>query len=115
VRRSGRAHAAAALQVIRIAPIRSAISYATALHEIGHILGPLQWAGVLKREEGAWRWAERNALIWTEAMERDRQRSMAWYRREAKKRGRRWATKMPDAVYSPSGELIWSPRRRSKS
>jgi hypothetical protein len=87
IRRSIRAQAATDLRLIQIAPIRSAISYATALHEIGHILGPLQWAGVIKREEGAWRWAERNALIWTEAMEQHRQHAMAWYRREAKKRG----------------------------
>ena len=103
IRRPSRAQAATGLQLIRIAPIRSAISCATALHEVGHILGPLQWAGVLKREEGAWRWAERNALIWTDAMERDRQRCMAWYH---EKRGRSWATKMPEPIYSASGELV---------
>jgi hypothetical protein len=102
-RRGLQAYAAGPFQLICIPPIRSAVSYATALHEIGHILGPLQWAGVLKREEGAWRWAERNALIWTDAMERDRQRCMAWYH---EKRGRSWATKMPEPIYSASGELV---------
>jgi hypothetical protein len=113
IQRPGRARAAAALQLIRIAPIRSAISYATALHEIGHVVGPLQWAGVLKREEGAWRWAERNALVWTDWIEQHRQSSMAWYRREAEKRGRRWATKMPAhrATGSWSVGIIRSPVR----
>jgi hypothetical protein len=53
------------------APIRSAVSYATALHEIGHHLGCHQLSPVkLTRERWAWQWARDNALIWTAAMER---------------------------------------------
>ena len=47
-------HAFRELEEIHIAPIRSAISYATVLHEIGHICGRHQWGRrVLVRE----RWA----------------------------------------------------------
>jgi len=63
-----------------IMPIRSAISYATALHEIGHILGRHQRSpDTLVRERWAWRWAKENALIWTPAMEKHCSVSLAWY------------------------------------
>jgi antirestriction protein ArdC len=63
-----------------ITPIRSAISYATALHEIGHILGRHQRSpDTLVRERWAWRWAKENALIWTPAMEKHCSVSLAWY------------------------------------
>src|SRR4051812_19656709 len=53
---------------ICIPPIRSAISYATALHEIGHIVGPHQRSREsMVRERWAWRWAKSQALIWTPA------------------------------------------------
>ena|SRR5262245_43112319 len=69
---------------ITIAPIRSPISYATALHEIGHHLGSHQTSQfVIVRERWAWRWARGNALIWTEAMERSAQQAFAWYARAA--------------------------------
>jgi len=60
--------------------IWSAISYATALHEIGHILGRHQRSpDTLVRERWAWRWAKENALIWTPAMEKHCSVSLAWY------------------------------------
>ena len=65
---------------ITIAPVKSAISYATALHEIGHILGPNQGSSCsLVRERGAWKWAEQNALIWTPRMQRHLDLSLQWY------------------------------------
>ena len=52
-------------------PVRSPRSYATALHEIGHILGRHQRSqAVLVRERWAWHWAKRNALQWTPEMRR---------------------------------------------
>jgi hypothetical protein len=63
------------------APIRSAISYAVALHEIGHCLGRYQRSSrAIIRETWAWDWAQRNALAWTPAMERHATSSLAWYR-----------------------------------
>jgi CRISPR/Cas system-associated endonuclease Cas3-HD len=53
---------------IKIRPIKSAITYAVALHEIGHILGPRQNGTRLDKEVGAWEWAEANAIEWTDAM-----------------------------------------------
>ena len=44
------------------------LSYATAMHEIGHILGRYQNSRrVMVRESWAWVWARRNALMWTPA------------------------------------------------
>jgi hypothetical protein len=70
---------------ISIPPIRSAITYAVALHEIGHVLGRHQTSrSVIVRERWAWAWARHNAIAWTPAMERAALRSLAWYER------RRW-------------------------
>jgi hypothetical protein len=56
---------------IHTPPIRSATTYATALHEIGHILGRYQTSrNSITRERWAWQWARDNALVWTKAMER---------------------------------------------
>ena len=60
--------------------IRSPISYATALHEIGHHYGRHQRSrNQMVRERWAWEWARHNALCWTPAMERDAIKSLAWY------------------------------------
>jgi hypothetical protein len=56
---------------VQTPPIRSLITYAAALHEIGHILGRHQDSRhSLTRERWAWHWARANALTWTPAMER---------------------------------------------
>jgi hypothetical protein len=58
------------LEEVSIPPIKSSASYATALHEIGHILGRHQKSNVLMvRERWAWQWARHNALVWTPDME----------------------------------------------
>ena len=63
-----------------LAPVRSALSYAVALHEIGHWKGSRQNSrSVMVRERAAWQWARENALIWTDAMERCATQSLAWY------------------------------------
>jgi hypothetical protein len=53
---------------IKIRPVKSAITYAIALHEIGHILGAGQSGTRLDKEVGAWVWAISHATEWTEAM-----------------------------------------------
>jgi hypothetical protein len=56
---------------IWIPRIRSIVSYAVALHEIGHIRGRYQRSrSVMVRERWAWQWARENALSWSPAMER---------------------------------------------
>lgn len=53
---------------IKIRPVKSAITYAVALHEIGHILGPRQSGTRLYQEVGAWEYAMSKAVEWTPAM-----------------------------------------------
>lgn len=71
VKRPSQAHALRDLEVVHIAPIKSTVSYATAMHEIGHILGRYQLSNhVLVRERWAWERARTNARCWTPPMER---------------------------------------------
>jgi hypothetical protein len=66
-------------EAICIAPVRSRISYATALHELGHILGRYQQSSdMMIRERWAWRWAKENARIWTPVMDLFANRSLAF-------------------------------------
>lgn len=44
---------------VDIRPVKSAVTYAVALHEIGHILGKNQTRSCLERETGAWQWAKK--------------------------------------------------------
>jgi hypothetical protein len=68
------------LVLVRVAPIRSVISYVVALHEVGHIKGRYQQSPRdIVRERWAWDWARRNALIWTLRMERKAKTSLEWY------------------------------------
>ena len=75
-------HASASYEVreIWIRPIRSPLAYATALQEIGHILGRYQmrFSGMVS-ERWAWQWARRNALQWTPAMEQHAERCLKSY------------------------------------
>ena len=65
---------------VHFPPIRSALSYATALHEIGHVKGRYQNSrNTMARERWAWQWARKHALIWTDAMERSAIAALAWY------------------------------------
>ncbi|AJF08250.1 hypothetical protein GSUB_17345 (plasmid) [Geoalkalibacter subterraneus] len=54
---------------IAIRPVKSSITYAIALHEIGHILGDHQGGTRLDKEYGAWCWAKKNAATWSHTME----------------------------------------------
>jgi hypothetical protein len=81
VSRPLKAHSFRKLEEIWIVPIRSSLSYATALHEIGHVLGSHQGSkSVVIRERWAWEWARKNAIIWTDAMERHARECIRWYR-----------------------------------
>jgi hypothetical protein len=78
------AHAVSMALEIWTPRIRSANSYATALHELGHCLGRYQRSrSVLVLERWAWRWARENALVWTDPMERCMTSSMKWYEARA--------------------------------
>jgi hypothetical protein len=50
---------------ICISPVKTAISYAVALHEIGHIVDDTRFGTLsIDREAGAWAWAKENAMEW---------------------------------------------------
>jgi hypothetical protein len=75
-------------------PVRSPLSYATALHEIGH------WKSrhgrsrdEMVREQAAWRWARKNALIWTPAMSQLEKKSLAIHANPAREWSRAWKKK----------------------
>ncbi|MCC2654634.1 MAG: hypothetical protein K0Q60_4800 [Microvirga sp.] len=85
-RRPAQAYALRDAEEIFIAPVRSHISYAVALHELGHFLGRYQTSRhTVVREQWAWNWARASALIWTPAMERHARKAMAYI----------WATQSP--------------------
>ena len=71
-----------------IPPVRSANSYAVALHEIGHLLGRYQQSkSTMVREKWAWQWARENARVWTSGMEQFAKGSLAWYLHRHSTRG----------------------------
>lgn len=62
---SGRAWRRGANARVRIAPVQSIVTYAVALHELGHCLGRGRTAPRLECEANAWAWAIRNAMAHT--------------------------------------------------
>ncbi len=67
---------------IGIPRVRGELTYALALHEIGHILGAHQNSpDVMTREREAWRWARDNAIKWTPKMEHYAARLLLSYER----------------------------------
>jgi hypothetical protein len=65
---------------ITLPRVKSPISYAVALHELGHICGRYQRSRrVMVRERWAWAWARKNALIWTPRLERYATEALSWY------------------------------------
>ena len=82
---------------IRIRPVKSSVTYAIALHELGHcavgMISPK--VGRLSEEGAAWKWAMDNANDWTDTMDRKARRSVTNYvrnyrHRECRGRKVRW-------------------------
>lgn len=73
---------------IDIRPVKSAVTYAVALHEIGHLLGKQQSRSCLEREVGAWQWAKEAALCWDSRMEEQMRLCLVSYYRAACRRKR---------------------------
>jgi hypothetical protein len=91
VKRPHRSYSLREAEEIHTTPIRSAISYATALHEVGHCVGRHQQSRrVMVRERWAWQWARAHALFWTPAMERSAASALAWYEPRAANIDRKW-------------------------
>jgi len=66
---------------VRIRPVKSAVTYAMALHELGHFgVGSIsRKVGRLSEEGAAWRWAMSHALEWTDAMDAKMRKSITSY------------------------------------
>lgn len=92
-------------RTVKIRPVCSTITYAIALHEIGHIIGPMQKEKRLFREAGAWLWARDNAPVWTDAMTRTMVRSLHAYARSYRRRAARRIGNPP--VFPPDGHDFW--------
>lgn len=73
------------LTVVRTCKISTRKSYAIAMHEIGHAVGPLQdvprheFFSVMYSEYGAWQWARENVIWWDTEMELEAQRCLRTY------------------------------------
>jgi hypothetical protein len=63
---------------IKIPPIKTATTYALALHELGHIVGR-QVGCRIDREVQAWQWAKENALEWRKPMKKKAARCLQSY------------------------------------
>lgn len=74
---------------VRLERVRGASTYALALHEIGHIVGR-QVGRRLDREAQAWRWAEENAIEWTDGMRRHAALLIGTYLRWCERRRGVW-------------------------
>ena len=75
-RRPDRSYSMRACDEITVAPIKSVVSYAVALHILGRHQESRQ---CIVREHWAWDWAKRNALVWTPRMARCAAGSLRWY------------------------------------
>lgn len=94
-----------ATRIVKIRPVCSPVTYAIALHEIGHILGPMQKGKRLFREAGAWLWARDNAPVWTDTMTRLMARCLNSYFKRAERRAARRIGNPP--VFPPEGHDFW--------
>jgi hypothetical protein len=56
-------------RVLHLYPVKSARTYAIAMHEIGHVVTRTLHQPVLFKEAAAWQWAKENALEWTKLMQ----------------------------------------------
>lgn len=69
---------------VRLSPVKSEITYAIALHEIGHVLGDYPKTRIDK-EVAAWQWAKAYAVVWTPTMQdaaaKRLNKYLAWSRR----------------------------------
>ena len=79
------------LRKIKIRPIKSAVTYAIALHELGHVLGEQRGRRRVEKEVQAWEWAEANALFWTKIMSEKKRKCLrsyiAWAERKQERLG----------------------------
>lgn len=76
-------------RIIRIPEIKTGITYAISLHEIGHILSNHSGRR-LEKEVQAWEWAMKNAIEWTQPMNQAMERRLGSYLRWCQRRKGAW-------------------------
>jgi hypothetical protein len=101
-RTQDRAQAVGAEMAVQFSAVNGAVTYAIALHEIGHCLGRNQSKSLIQAEIAAWLWARAHAIVWTPAMAECARKSLMRY-------AARWdpkAARMP----SPGSALGLTPK-----
>ena len=94
-------------KVIKIRPVKSAVTYAVALHEIGHVVGTMQSGTRLIKETGAWLWARGAALCWTPVMHEAMVKRLRSYLRWAT-HPQRQARRHGKPAIPPKDHALWS-------
>lgn len=94
---------------VRIPEVKSAVTYALALHELGHVIGH-QRGLTIDKEAQAWRWAEQHAIEWTTPMARKAGRCIASYLRAC---ARRRHMRVPPADHDAWTIASWAGGRVS--
>lgn len=69
---------------MNIKEVKTGITYAVALHEVGHIVGK-RGKFRLEEEQFAWEWAKANALEWTDVTQKKMDKCLDSYERWAKR------------------------------
>lgn len=96
---SNRGRAWRRTRIIKVPAVRSATTYALALHEIGHVVGK-QTGYRLNREYQAWEWAIGNAMAWSPAMAEKMRKSLATYVA--------WCQRRRGVTVPPSDHPVWA-------
>jgi hypothetical protein len=92
---------------IRIPPVKSQVTYAVALHEIGHLVGPGRSGTRLEKEAAAWRWALANSIVeLSDATRRSAGRRLRSYVTWAELRQHRRTPPVLPALGSPFWSLL---------
>jgi hypothetical protein len=81
-------------RVVYTPEVTDAVTYSTALHEMGHLIepsaceripdglsGPEIFLRKIDKEDRAWQWARTNAIVWTAEMESDARYARETYRK----------------------------------
>ncbi len=92
---------------VNIRPVKSPVTYAIALHELGHVLGH-QSGRRIDKEVQAWEWAKAHALVWTKRMQETKQTALASYVRWAESKQAR-----TNRVFINAGHAIYKHANRS--
>ena len=87
---------------IRIPEVKTSITYAVALHEMGHILG-VRSGRRLEKEVQAWEWARANSECWTQAMETRMRKSLLSYLKWCERRKGAWIPPRTHRAWNMAG------------